>query len=187
MDDTFSALTHETSTILCSLKTLSRQHAPIYTSIVREFTAIEGAQTILWTRARGLDSSESELLTLVGTYGEKACGYVKRIRLEYFAQQGELVGLREGLKGVGRVRGGEPVLPEAKIRGERGMVELRGTMNARMNARSPCEGLGGGVVVPVLGCYRVQEVVSTKTKIIYKGETKKLLGIYTVFRALLLY
>ena len=46
---------------------------------------------------------------------------------------------------------GEPVLLEAKGRAERGMVELRGTRDARMNARSPCEGVGGGVVVPVPG------------------------------------
>jgi len=47
-------------------------------------------QTILWTRARRLErsESESELLALVGTYGEKARGYVARIRLEYFAPGG---------------------------------------------------------------------------------------------------
>ena len=48
-----------------------------------------------------------------------------------------LVGLREGLKGAGRVSGGEPVLLEVQVRVVRGMAELRRTRNARMSARSP--------------------------------------------------
>jgi len=58
INNTFSALTHEANTIIRSLKTLSSQHAPIYTSIVREFTAIERSHTtrgrvlVDWTTAR---------------------------------------------------------------------------------------------------------------------------------------
>ena len=120
-----------------------------------------------------MDYSESkELLALVGTYEEKARGYVERIRMEYIALRGELVGLREGLKGTGRVSGGEPVLLEAQVRAVRGMVELKGTRNARMSARSSClggigkrgngggGGGGGGVIMEYRGLF-----TPTKTKI----------------------
>ncbi|KAG0132923.1 hypothetical protein HOY82DRAFT_605371 [Tuber indicum] len=167
INNTLSALAQETGTILRSLRTLSHQHAPIYASIVREFTAIERAQTTLWTRARGVDYSESkELLALVGTYEEKARGYVERVGMEYVALRGELVGLREGLKEAGRVSGGELVPFEAQIRAVRGMVELKGTRDARMSARSSCLGGvgkrsgGGGAAVGYRGLFK-----PTKTKI----------------------
>ena len=89
---------------------------------------------------------------MVGTYEEKAGRYVERISMECIALRGGLVGLRVGLKGLWRVSGDEPVLLEAQVRAVRGMVELRGTRNARMSARGPVSaGLEGGVVVPVLG------------------------------------
>ena len=66
----------------------------------REFTAIGRAQTTLWTRARGLDYLESkELLALVGTYEEKARGYVERIRMEYIALRGGNGGFTRGIEG----------------------------------------------------------------------------------------
>ncbi|CAZ82638.1 unnamed protein product [Tuber melanosporum] len=167
INNTLSALAQETGAILRSLRTLSHQHAPIYASIVREFTAIERAQTTLWTRARGVDYSESkELLALVGTYEEKARGYVERVGMEYVALRGELVGLREGLKEAGRVSGGELVPFEAQIRAVRGMVELKRTRDARMSARSGCLGGvgkrsgGGGAAVGYRGLFK-----PTKTKI----------------------
>jgi len=88
--------------------------------------------------------------------------------MEYIALRGELVGLREGLKGAGRVSSGEPVLLEAQVRAVRGMVELRGTRNARMSARSGClggigkrgSGTGAGVVMAYRGLF-----TPTKTKI----------------------
>ena len=43
-------------------------------------------------------------------------------------------------------------------------MELRGAKDARMNARSPCEGLGGGVVVLVLGGCRVYQTSVTVTQ-----------------------
>ena len=118
-----------------------------------------------------MDYSESkQLLALVGTYEEKARGYVERIRMEYIALRGELVGLREGLKGTVRVSGGESVLLGAQVRAVREMVELKGTRNARMSARSSClggiekrgsgGGGGGGVVMEYRGLF-----TPTKTKI----------------------
>ncbi|KAG0644535.1 hypothetical protein HOY80DRAFT_1028745 [Tuber brumale] len=141
--NTFSALTHEASTILHTLKTLSRQHAPNYTSIVREFSAIERGQT---RHGRGF----------VGWTTAREQGVTR-------------VGLREGLKGPGRVSGGEPVLLEAQVRAARGMVELRRTRNARMSARSPGlggigkrgSGAGAGVVMGYQGVF-----TPTKAKII---------------------
>ncbi|KAG0633660.1 hypothetical protein HOY80DRAFT_1103609 [Tuber brumale] len=166
INTTLSTLAQETGTILHSLRTLSRQHVPIYASIVREFTAIEHAQTTLWTRARGVDYSESkELLALVGTYEEKARGYVERIGMEYVALRGELMGLREGLKEAGRVSSGESVPLEAQIHAVRGMVELKGTRDARMSARSGCLGGignrgGDGATMGYRGLFK-----PTKTKI----------------------
>jgi len=88
--------------------------------------------------------------------------------MEYIALRGELMGLREGLKGAGRVSGGEPVLLEAQVRAVRGMVELKGTRNARMSARSSCLGgiarRGGGAGAGVIMGYRGL-FSPTKTKI----------------------
>lgn len=167
INSTISTLTQETGTILRSLSTLSHQHAPIYASIVREFTMIERAQTTLWTRARGVDYSESkELLALVGTYEEKARGYVERIGMEYVSLRGELASLREGLKMTGRVSGGEPAPLEAQVRAVRGMVRLKETRGARMSARSGCLGgigKGGGSAGAVMGYRGMFAPTKTKT------------------------
>jgi len=68
------------------------------------------------------------------------------------------ISLREGSKDAGRVSGGEPVLLEAQVRAERGMVELRRRRNARISARSPSLGgirkRGSGASAGVVMGYR---------------------------------
>ncbi|RPA98866.1 hypothetical protein L873DRAFT_1828302 [Choiromyces venosus 120613-1] len=167
INTTLSTLSHSTTTILHSLQALSAQHAPIYTSIIREFTAIERAQTTLWTRARGKDYRENrELLALVGTYEEKARGYVERIMLEYVALHGELAGLAERLKKEGSVRvsacdGGVRV--EEQVRAVRKMAALKESRNARMSARNRCLGGVGKSRVGGMGYHGL--FTPTKTRI----------------------
>lgn len=87
--------------IIKSLDSLSEQHNPIYEEIVREFVNIERREETPWTRI-GLESPRAgavrklrireskDLLALVGSYEEKARGYVENIRLELGSMMGEM-------------------------------------------------------------------------------------------------
>jgi hypothetical protein len=92
-------------TIIASLDALCQQHHPIYDEIVREFVSIERQEGSPWVRigwespgasvVRKTKMRESQaLLAAVGSYEEKARGYVENIHLELETMVGEMRNLQ---------------------------------------------------------------------------------------------
>lgn len=134
--------------IVVSLESLSQQHNPIYDEIVREFVNIERREENLWTRI-GWESSgasivrkmkireNKELLTLVGSYEEKARGYVENVLLELESMVGEMEVLQkrvsENLLGFGvKARAGSAT----EIPLERQLEAVEQTVASILNERT---------------------------------------------------
>lgn len=106
LDSNIRTLIFNGKHITMSLDSLSQQHNPIYDEIVREFVGIEQREEIPWTRIgwegprAGLVRKtrireRKQLLALVGSYEEKARGYVENIRLELEGMMGEMETLQQ--------------------------------------------------------------------------------------------
>ncbi|KAH0609559.1 uncharacterized protein H6S33_013045 [Morchella sextelata] len=97
--------------IIASLDALCQQHHPIYDEIVREFVSIERQEGSPWVRigwespgasvVRKTKMRESQaLLAAVGSYEEKARGYVENIHLELETMVGEMRNLQRRVSRV---------------------------------------------------------------------------------------
>lgn len=102
LDSNIKTLISNGKNITQFLDSLSQQHNPIYDEIVREFVGIE-REGIPWTRI-GWEAGavrktrireRKQLLALVGSYEEKARGYVENIRLELESMMGEIESLQQ--------------------------------------------------------------------------------------------
>lgn len=106
LDSNIRVLVSNGKRITESLDSLSQQHNPIYDEIVREFVGIERREGIPWTRI-GWESPRAgavrkarirerkKLLELVGSYEERARGYVENIRLELESMMGKMESLQQ--------------------------------------------------------------------------------------------
>lgn len=104
LDSNIRTLISSGKRITQSLDYLSQQHNPIYDEIVREFVGIEQREEIPWIgwegpRAGAMRKTrireKKQLLALVGSYEEKARGYVESIRLELESMMGEMETLQQ--------------------------------------------------------------------------------------------
>lgn len=106
LDSGIRTLISNGKNITQSLDALSQQHNPIYDEIVREFVGIERREGMPWTRI-GWESPRAgavrkmrirerkQLLVLVGSYEERARGYVENIRLELESMMSEMGTLQQ--------------------------------------------------------------------------------------------
>lgn len=106
LDSGIRTLISNGKNITQSLNALSQQHNPIYDEIVREFVGIERREGMPWTRI-GWESPRAgavrkmrirerkQLLVLVGSYEERARGYVENIRLELESMMSEMKTLQQ--------------------------------------------------------------------------------------------
>lgn len=106
LDSGIRTLISNGKNITQSLDALSQQHNPIYDEIVREFVGIERREGMPWTRI-GWESPRAgavrkmrirerkQLLVLVGSYEERARGYVENIRLELESMMSEMRTLQQ--------------------------------------------------------------------------------------------
>lgn len=106
LDSNIRTLVSNGKNITQFLDSLSQQHNPIYDEIVREFVGIERREGIPWTRIgwegpragavrKTRIRERKQLLALVGSYEEKARGYVENIRLELESMMGEMEALQQ--------------------------------------------------------------------------------------------
>ncbi|KAI5842560.1 hypothetical protein DFP73DRAFT_480233 [Morchella snyderi] len=111
LESNIKALISTGESIVASLDALCQQHHPIYDEIVREFVSIERQEGSPWTRigwespgasvVRKTKMRESlALLAAIGTYEEKARGYVENIHLELETMVGEMKNLQRRVSRV---------------------------------------------------------------------------------------